>query len=66
MNSINDSKPDFGKEVLVKLNNGLFAVARFNRVEADGRTHEYFTVGKAIAGNDPHLTGSVVEWANLY
>jgi hypothetical protein len=62
MNSVADSHPDFNREVLVKLDNGLFAVAKFNHIDMGGFSKDYWTVGKAIAANDPHFTGRVVEW----
>lgn len=64
MNSVNNP-PNFNKEVLVKLDNGLFVVGQYHHIEMSGYSHGYFTVGKGVAGNDPHMTGKPVEWCDL-
>jgi hypothetical protein len=64
MNSISNP-PDFNKEVLIKLDNGLFVVGQYHYIEMNGFNHGYFTVGKGITGNDPHMSGKPVAWCEL-
>lgn len=65
MNPIS-SPPEFYREVLIKLDNGLFVVGQFHRLSGDGFSHDYFTVGKGIYGFDRlHMTGKPVEWCYL-
>lgn len=64
MNAV-ENPPDFDKEVLLILDNGAYVVGRYHHVNMPGFDHGYYTVGKGVAGNDPHMTGKPVAWCEL-